>query len=95
VRLTINIGEKLDRIEEVSTHSQGDLIGWSGLVAPYVYTLGAQAVEKASVIGIDAVAFRSMMESNPAVGYYVLRNLVGVIGERLVNLRVQLVSLTT
>jgi hypothetical protein len=63
-------------------------------VEPNVYTLGGQAVQKAKVAAIDAVSLRDLLDENPAAGYHLMQNLTRLIAERLVNLRVQFVSLT-
>ena len=94
VSLTINMDEKGERVEEVSTHGTGEVLGWSALVDPYTYTLGAQAAQDTRVAAIDALALRNLMDENPEAGYRCLQNVAKAMGERLVNLRVQFISLT-
>lgn len=95
VKLTIAVGEAADRVEEVSTHGTGEVVGWSALVQPFVFTLGAQALVPTTVVTIDADKLRILLDENPKAGYRLLQNLTMVIGERLGNLRVQFISLVT
>jgi CRP/FNR family cyclic AMP-dependent transcriptional regulator len=94
VKLTIDMDEKGERVEDVSTLSAPTVAGWSALVEPNVYTLGGRAAQEARVATIDAVSLRDLLDSDPEAGYQLIQNLTRVIGERLVNLRVQFVSMT-
>jgi CRP-like cAMP-binding protein len=93
VELQMNLNEKGDRRIDTLTLVDGQLIGWSGLVPPYVYTLNAVARTDARLAQLDARALQDLMAHNPEVGYAVTRNLTVVLAERLTNLRVQFASL--
>ena len=94
VELKINLNEEGTEHADLSTLVEGNVIGWSALVEPYQYTLGAVATSDVSVIKLDALALRRMMASNPEMGYTIMTHLANALGERLTNLRVQFVSLT-
>lgn len=93
VTLTLKLVEDNDHVAEVCTLGMGELTGWSSLVAPHTYKLGAQTIQKTKVMKIDGQELRGLMDEYPMVGYQILQNLTGVMGERLINLRIQLISL--
>jgi len=80
-------------VEAMSPVGKGEVVGWSSLVKPYTYTLGARATQKTKLIAIEAASLRELMDDNPMYGYYMLKKLSEVMGERLVNKCIQLVSI--
>lgn len=94
VDLKIKLDEAGTRHADLNTLIEGDVIGWSALVEPYEYTLGAVVVADATAIRLDGLSLRRMMASNPEMGYTIMSQLAAALGERLTNLRVQFVSLT-
>lgn len=94
IDLKINLDEAGTRHADLNTLVEGDVVGWSALVEPYEYTLGAVAISDATVIRLDGMSLRRMMASNCEMGYAIMTRLATALGERLTNLRVQFVSLT-
>jgi CRP-like cAMP-binding protein len=80
-------------IEAMSPLGRGEMLGWSSLVKPYIYTLAAQAVEDSKLLVINAVPLRELLEDNPHFGYQLMKRLAEVMGERLVHKCVQLLSI--
>jgi CRP/FNR family cyclic AMP-dependent transcriptional regulator len=72
---------------------KGEILGWSALVKPYRYTLGARAAKKSRLIEIEAEPLRELLDDNPEYGYYLIKQVAEVIGERLVFKCVQLLSM--
>jgi CRP-like cAMP-binding protein len=94
VDIKMNLDEEGIRRLDVGTLIEGDITGWSALVAPYVYTLSAEAVTPTTVARLDAAAFRQLLDENCSeLGYPIMTQLTRVLGERLNNIRVQFVSL--
>ena len=94
VSLTMNMGEIGDkRLEKLTPIKEGELVGWSALIPPHTYNLGAQAAEKTHLIAFDGVAMRKLLDDNPVYGYYFMKNIAGVIGQRLVSKCAQLMSI--
>ena len=94
VTLTMNIGEIGEqRVESLEPLRDGEVVGWSGMVAPYVYNLGAHAAEKTHLIAFDCVALRQLLDDNPVYGYCFMKELTEVIGQRLISKCTQLMSL--
>jgi CRP-like cAMP-binding protein len=71
----------------------GDLVGWSWLLEPYVWQLGAETMTPVQAYEFDAVAVRLMCEDDPefgrAVGHWVGR----VLAHRLHASRIRLLDL--
>jgi CRP/FNR family transcriptional regulator len=91
LELTIEFRDHL--IDTLGPYMRGEMIGWSALVKPYIYTMGARAVEDTEVISFNGDSLLALMERDKENGYLVLRRLTEVIGERLVNSSIQLMSM--
>jgi CRP-like cAMP-binding protein len=91
--LNLHLNGSDPHVEAMSPIGKGEVVGWSSLVKPYTYTLGARATQKTKLIAIEAAPFRELLDDNPMYGYYMLKKLSEVMGERLVNKCVQLVSI--
>ncbi len=77
----------------VESVGEGEIIGWSWLVAPYRWTFDARAVTLLRVLSFDATCLRGKMDADPVLGYEVLRRFVPVMGQRLAATRLQLLDL--
>jgi CRP-like cAMP-binding protein len=80
-------------VSMTSPLGKGELLGWSALVKPHIYTLGAQAVKKSRVICIDAAPLSALLDDNPEYGYYMLHQIAEVMADRLVYKYIQLLSI--
>jgi CRP/FNR family cyclic AMP-dependent transcriptional regulator len=95
VVLTMNLGEKGDRkVEELEPLGKGEVIGWSSIVKPHIYKMGAYTTQEARLIAFDGERLRSLFDGNPGFGYYFIQNIAEVIGERLISKCVQVMSMT-
>jgi CRP-like cAMP-binding protein len=91
--LVLHMNGSGEHIERMGVLGRGEVLGWSSLVSPFVYTLGAQAERKSKVIEIEAAGLRELIDDNPKYGYYLTKNLAEVISERLRFKCIQLLSL--
>jgi len=80
-------------IEATGPLTPGEILGWSALIKPHFYKLGAQAEEKTRLLAIDAVSLRELLDDNPGFGYFFLKNVAEVLGERLTSTCIQLLSI--
>jgi CRP-like cAMP-binding protein len=80
-------------IDRINPYMRGEIIGWSALVSPYIYTMGAIAEAPSKVIGFEGEKLRALMDENVEQGYYLLKNLTELMGERLINRNIQLMSI--
>ena len=77
----------------VQSLHDGELLGWSWLVAPYRAAFDARALTTAHVVAFDAACLRGKCDADPVLGYELLRLFAGVIVQRLQNTRIQLLDL--
>ena len=77
----------------LDTAHDGDVVGWSWLVAPYRWTFDAVAMDETSVVSIDGACLRGKCDADPALGYALLQRVVQVMSKRLHSARVRLLDL--
>jgi len=96
VDLSMNVGEIGEqRIEKLEPLRNGEVVGWSAIVEPHIYTLGAQTMQDTHLIVFDGVALRKLLDDHPDQGYYFMKELAKVIGQRLLSKCTQLMSMIT
>jgi CRP/FNR family cyclic AMP-dependent transcriptional regulator len=80
-----------------SSHSlgKGEIIGWSSIIPPHQYKLGAMAVKKSHLLEVDAPPLRQLLDDNPEYGYHFLRQIAEVVSERYMLINIQILSLMT
>jgi CRP-like cAMP-binding protein len=89
VELRFEMPDKAQTSEKnaVSSHSEAIpesmVFGWSLFVPPYTMRLSAYCVSrKCTVIKIDGAALNKLMDTDPKIGYKIMRYLVQVVGHR-------------
>lgn len=92
-RVTLDSGQPAGPRYVVQTLGPGDVLGWSWLVPPYRWQLGATAVERVTAVRLDAAAVRAAADSDPAFGYPLLLGLVAALLPRLHGTRARLLDL--
>lgn len=90
IALTMEVNQQFHRMDP---QGPGELVGWSAMVSPHVYTLGAQAVKDTRTLALDAEKLRALFEEHPQAGYRFMCKLAEVIGERLNFRDTQLASM--
>ena len=94
VVLTMNMGEAGDqKIEELEPLGKGEVAGWSSIVKPHIYKLGAYTGHKSHLLAFDGEKLRTLFDENPSFGYYFMDKLAEVIGARLISKCVQIMSM--
>jgi CRP-like cAMP-binding protein len=78
-----------------TSHSLGkyEIVGWSSVITPHQYKLGARAVKDSKLLEIDAVPLRQLLDDNPEYGYHFLRQIAEVVSERFMLVNIQILSL--
>lgn len=96
ISLTTNIylNGQSRNLEVVDPIGPGEIVGWSSLVEPHIYTLGGRAKEDSRLIEINVPPFRDLLEDNPEFGYKIMKNISKIIRERMNNTCIQLLSIT-
>jgi CRP/FNR family cyclic AMP-dependent transcriptional regulator len=85
-RITLTLPMQIgDREEDVLVDERlpGQIVGWSGLIPPHLFTLKATAPLETEVRALSRAALLDHFSSHPDVAYAAMRNLAAVIGQRL------------
>jgi len=77
----------------IQTLGEGEVLGWSWLIAPYQGRFDAQAVELTRAIAFDGKCLRGKCEEDHDFGYELLRRFSEIMVRRLEATRVQLVDI--
>ncbi len=77
----------------IQTLGEGELIGWSWLVPPYLWHFDAHVLELTRAIALDATCLRKKCEADHHLGYELLKRLTVMMEERLEATRLQLLDL--
>lgn len=77
----------------VQTLSEGEVLGFSWLVAPYTTRFDARAVTLTRAISLDGICLRRKCDDDPVLGYQLLKRFTGIMAERLEATRIQLLDL--
>lgn len=72
--------------------TKGEILGWSALVEPYVYTLSARCMSHCSVLAINGDVFRKLIADDCVLGFEVMKRLSRIVASRLANTRLRLTS---
>jgi CRP/FNR family cyclic AMP-dependent transcriptional regulator len=75
-----------------STESEGDIVGTSWLVPPYLWAFDARAVELTRAIGIDARCLRDKCEADTRLGYELMKRIVPIVVGQLQDTRMQMLD---
>jgi CRP-like cAMP-binding protein len=95
VALTLFVYLNGEQQHLASSHSLGrnEIVGWSSIVTPHQYKLGAKAVKDSRLLEIDALPLRQLLDDNPEYGYLFLRQIAEVVSERFMLVNIQIMSL--
>jgi CRP-like cAMP-binding protein len=76
----------------IQTLGEGDLLGWSWLIAPYRWRFDARAVESIRAIAFDGECLRGKCEEDRSLGYELMKRIAHVMEQRLEATRLQLLD---
>lgn len=95
VALTLFVYLNGEQQHLASSHSLGknEIVGWSSIIPPHQYKLGARAIKDSNLLEIDAVPLRQLLDDNPEYGYHFLRQIAEVVSERFMLVNIQIMSL--
>lgn len=90
VEVFYNIGEEGE--VRVDTISGEEIAGCSILVEPHTYTATERCLTEVEVLEIDAQALRELMQKDCQFGMTILQNVIKVLMERILDLRLGFAS---
>jgi len=76
----------------VEVVTEGETLGWSALVEPYVYTLSARCMSNCEVLAINGDMLRKVMADDVGLGYELMKRLTKIVSLRLAHTRLRLTS---
>jgi CRP/FNR family transcriptional regulator, cyclic AMP receptor protein len=76
----------------IETLHDGDLVGWSWLIAPYRTMFDARALAETHTVSFDGACLRGKCETDHDLGYELMRRFTAVIVERLQATRLRLLD---
>jgi CRP/FNR family transcriptional regulator, cyclic AMP receptor protein len=76
----------------IQTLGEGEVVGWSWLVAPYRWRADARVIELTRAIALDGKCLREKSEKDCCLGYELLKRFSQVMVEHLQATRFQLLN---
>lgn len=76
----------------IQTLQEGDIIGWSWLMPPYVWHFDARALELTRAIALDGKCLRTKCEQDKHLGYELLKRFSSVLVQQFEATRLQLLD---
>jgi CRP-like cAMP-binding protein len=77
----------------IETLGPGSVVGWSWLVAPYLWRFDGVAQEPTRAAVFDVACLRAKMDADPRVGYQLLSRFLPIVVDRLQATRMRLLDL--
>ncbi len=90
----LNVGTGNQESVALSSLPAGELLGWSAVIEPYLYTATARATRPSRVIVFASAELEKLM-SDDQFSNLLMKKIAHVIGQRLRDTRIQLLSLLT
>lgn len=76
----------------VETLGEGDVLGWSWVIPPYIWSFHGRALQETRAIALDGKCLRGKCEQNHDLGYEVLKRFSQLMARRLSATRLQLLD---
>lgn len=76
----------------IQTLQEGDIIGWSWLLPPYIWHFDARALELTRAIALDGKCLRTKCELDKNLGYELLKRFSSVMVQQFEATRLQLLD---
>ena len=76
----------------VQTLGEGDVAGFSWLIAPHHWEFDGRAVERVRAVRMDGACLRGKCDADPRLGYDLMRRFAGLTATRLQATRLQLLD---
>ena len=77
----------------IQTISEGEILGWSWLLPPYLWHFSARATELTRAIALDGTCLRTKCEKDSHLGYELLKRFAGILEDRLESMHLQLLDI--
>ena len=91
-RVAIQVPALMGPAMEVQSLGEGQVLGWSWLIAPYRWHFLARALEDSEILEFDGSAVLAHCEYDPRFGYELLKLFAALMSERLDAARQRLID---
>jgi CRP-like cAMP-binding protein len=81
------------RAAPVDRIGQEEMLGWSWLLPPHIWQLGAEASSPVRALEFDAAGVRALCDEDPVLGRAITRCVAQVVGHRLTSTRTRLLDM--
>ena len=92
-KVAIELAAAQRGVINIQTVGEGEILGWSWLIPPYLWRFDGRAVELTRVIALDGKCLRAKCEEDRQLGYEFLKRFSHIIAQRLEATRLQLLDL--
>jgi CRP/FNR family cyclic AMP-dependent transcriptional regulator len=72
--------------------AHGEVMGWSAVVEPFIYTFGALCIDNTNLIIFESEKLRGLLEEDMALGFKMIQAISKVIATRLAHTAIILVG---
>jgi len=76
----------------LETIEEGEIVGWSWLIPPYRWHSDAHALDTVRALAFDGACLRGKCDTDPALGYELLRRFSGLLVESLEATQLRLID---
>jgi CRP-like cAMP-binding protein len=77
----------------VETIEAGEIVGWSWLIPPFVWSSDARAIDTVRAVSVDGACLRRKMENDRALGYEMYKRFLPIVAKRMANNRLRILEL--
>lgn len=95
MEIKLKFEEKRNIFVTLSTLHDGDVLGWSAVVDPYIYSLGAVAADDAELLRFDGEPLRRLLEEHADQGYILMGSIAHAAATRVNLLRERVPDLSS
>jgi len=78
---------------QVGTLGENDVIGWSWIMAPYLWHFDARVVQPTRAVALEGICLRQKCDADRELGYELMKRFLYVVQQRLTWARLQLVDM--
>ncbi len=77
----------------LATIGAGEIVGWSWIFPPYLWTFDVRVRQTAHVVALDGKCLREKCEADKAMGYQLMKRFSRIMAERLKAARLQVMDI--
>ena len=92
VHLQVQLSSHNQQVTVGMINQANQCFGWSGVIAPHYYTATAICRKESEVLVIDGQELLDILESEPIIGFRIIKGIAQIISSRLRNCRMALLK---